>query len=100
MDAMHPLLPPRDEAHGPPRRVSRPLWAAPLFLAGVGVLALVCVTRPLFNRPARLAARDLAAARQLLEQPDTLGSDAEALVRRVLARPEFVADRIGEATFL
>jgi tetratricopeptide (TPR) repeat protein len=100
MDAMPPPLPLRTGAHGPPRPVSRPLWAAPLFLAGVALLASVCVTRPLLNRPARLAARDLADARQLLERPDTAGSEAQALLRRVLAHPEHVGGRIGEATFL
>jgi tetratricopeptide (TPR) repeat protein len=100
MDAIPPSFPPHMQARGLPRRVSRPLWAAPLFVAGLAVLALVCATRPLLNRPARVTARDLAVARQLLEQPEGQAADAEILLRRALQHPEHLGERIGEATYL
>ena len=60
----------------PPARHARPLWATPLFVVGVGVLAWVLLVRPFLNSPERRAGRDLDGARQLLEKPE--GDSVEA----------------------
>jgi tetratricopeptide (TPR) repeat protein len=100
MDSRTNPVPSRRDKRGPPWSVSRPLWAAPLFVAGVAALVWVCVARPFFNRPEGQPARDLAAARLLLERPDGDALEADGLVRRALEHPEYLAGRGGEAKFL
>ncbi len=100
MESIAASVSPPPQAPRLPRRISRPLWAAPLFVLGVAVLGWVFVVRPFFNSPDRQPGRDLAAARQLLGRADGDPVEAEKLVRHALEHPDYLPNRVGEATLL
>ncbi len=79
----------------------RQLWQVPMFLAGVGVLATVCLGRPPAGEVvARQLDRELATARQLLNRSDGDVKAALDHARRALKRAEAFPDRLAEAHFL
>src|SRR4051794_10212314 len=77
----------------------RQLWQAPVFVAGVALLAFVVTTRLIGTPdPMRLFERDLQTVRQALERPSGDVQAALAAGERALAAaPE---TRRGEALFL
>lgn len=77
------------------------LWQAPAFFAGLLILVVVCLVRPTRQGATGLQAeRDLAAARQLLDQPDGDAARALALAGRVLDQMDRYPQRAGEAHYL
>jgi hypothetical protein len=79
----------------------RQLWQAPLFLAGVGLLVFVWMTRPFAaNDSGRGVDRELDLARQQLGRSDGDAAAAADHARRALEFAEAYPDRRGEALFL
>ena len=78
----------------------RQLWQVPVFLLGLGAVAVLLLARPLWHTPAAVARHRLDRARRLLEQadadPDRIITEAQAYLDQ--AGPD--ADRAGEAHFL
>lgn len=78
----------------------RQLWQVPTFLLGLGALAALLVTRPLWHTPAAVARSRLDHARRLLQRADADSNRVIAQAQAYLDQAGPDADRAGEAHFL
>src|SRR6516225_6831474 len=77
------------------------LWQVPLLLTGILALLAVWLTRPLWYDPqARQLQRDLAAVRQMLEDPQASASELTTQSDELLGHIDSLPKRAGEAQFL
>jgi tetratricopeptide (TPR) repeat protein len=84
-----------------PRPARPSLWAAPLFVVGVGALVAVCLLRPIWpDAVGRRLDRELEAARGLLGRANGDGEEilrlAENAKKLVDQAPDQFRDRLGE----
>jgi TolA-binding protein len=78
----------------------RQLWQVPVFLLGLGSLAVLLFTRPLWHTPAAVARHRLERARHLLQDPNADTDRIIALAQAYLDQAGPDAERAGEAHFL
>jgi TolA-binding protein len=84
-----------------PDNAGRQLWQVPVFLSGVGLLALVFTGRPFGgSHSLRDVDRELEAARRLIDRSDGDARAAAQHARRALERAGTFPDRRAEALFL
>lgn len=77
------------------------LWQIPLFVAGVGMLLTVWLTRPLWYDPESLQLeRDLEHARTILSQPNAPANEITLILADALTRGDRFPERIGEIHYL
>jgi tetratricopeptide (TPR) repeat protein len=82
-------------------RRPRLLWQAPIFVLGLAALAVVCVVRPPWRSvEAERAQRQLAAARQLLRQPDAGRAQLQTMLERLEESLPRLSGQTGEVHFL
>src|SRR5437660_10270354 len=86
---------------GSMRPARRQLWQVPLFFLGLAALVGVCVARPTWREgDARKLERDLAHARQVLEQRRSASGDLIPLADRLQDQASRHPERGGEIYFL
>jgi tetratricopeptide (TPR) repeat protein len=88
-------------AGGTGHRPLRQLWQAPVFCMGLAALVSVCAARPTWRDAGdRQLERDLAKARQLLEQPRPNPEQALSVIEKLLDKSGSHPDRAAEIHFL
>lgn len=85
-----------------PRRLRglRHLWQVPTFVVGVLSLVAVALLRPLWSDGGQPLERDLAAARQSLEQAKPEPARARTFAERALSRAEPESRQAGDGHYL